>query len=121
MDGALEFEIRETTGAKAAINIAKCKYAEMYREHGLEAFGYLLSCGRDYEMIDGSSDFAGSSPVAYGKRVWPLFTSVFHTGAIDDWELDTHSQTKFFHLIMDLFFQGRVMAGKAIGLLEVKS
>ena len=51
--GALEFEIVETSSTKAAINITRCKYAEMYREHGLEEFGYLLSCGRDYAMIEG--------------------------------------------------------------------
>jgi len=51
--GALEFEILETSSTKAAINITRCKYAEMYREHGLEEFGYLLSCGRDYAMIEG--------------------------------------------------------------------
>ncbi len=51
--GALEFELLEATPAKAAINVTRCKYAEMYREHGLEEFGFLLSCGRDFALMQG--------------------------------------------------------------------
>ena len=25
----------------------------MYKEHGLEEFGYLLSCGRDFDLLAG--------------------------------------------------------------------
>jgi predicted hydrocarbon binding protein len=68
-DGALEFEIIETGSSKAAINITRCKYAEMYREHGLEEFGYLLSCGRDYAMIKGFNpniDFTRTQTIMEG-------------------------------------------------------
>jgi hypothetical protein len=51
--GALDMEILETGGKTAAFNVTKCKYAEMYKELGLEAFGALLSCGRDHAMIEG--------------------------------------------------------------------
>ena len=51
--GAQEFELLESTSTKAAINITRCKYAEMYREHGLEEFGFLLSCGRDFALMQG--------------------------------------------------------------------
>jgi len=51
--GALEIQILETSSQKLAFNITKCKYAEMYKEHGLEEFGYLLSCGRDYALVEG--------------------------------------------------------------------
>ncbi len=51
--GALEFEVVEITPERIAVNITRCKYAEMYREHGLSEFGSLLSCGRDYALIEG--------------------------------------------------------------------
>jgi fumarate reductase iron-sulfur subunit len=51
--GALEIEMLKTGSQKAAFNITRCKYAEMYKAHGLEEFGYLLSCGRDYALIEG--------------------------------------------------------------------
>ncbi len=53
MGGALEFQIVETTPARAAIDVTRCRYAEMYKEHGLEKFGYLLSCGRDFALMEG--------------------------------------------------------------------
>jgi len=51
--GALEFDVLEATPAKASINVTRCKYAEMYREHGLEEFGVLLSCSRDFALMEG--------------------------------------------------------------------
>ena len=51
--GSQEAETVEATPRKLAINITRCKYAEMYREHGLEEFGYLLSCGRDFALMEG--------------------------------------------------------------------
>lgn len=53
MGGALELEVLETTPSRVAFNITRCRYAEMYRKHGLEEFGYLLSCGRDFALIAG--------------------------------------------------------------------
>ena len=51
--GALEVEIIDSPGHKAALNVTRCRYAEMYRKHGLEDFGFLLSCGRDFELMAG--------------------------------------------------------------------
>ena len=51
--GALEFDIVETSDTRAAVNVTRCKYAEMYKEHGLEAYGYLLGCGRDFALMEG--------------------------------------------------------------------
>ena len=51
--GGQEAETVEATPRKVAINIVRCKYAEMYRKHGLEEFGYLLSCGRDFALMEG--------------------------------------------------------------------
>ena len=51
--GALEFQVLEANPSKASINVTRCKYAEMYRKHGLEEFGSLLSCGRDFAFMEG--------------------------------------------------------------------
>lgn len=51
--GALEFDIVETTDKKASVNVTRCKYAEMYKEQGLEEYGYLLGCGRDFALMEG--------------------------------------------------------------------
>jgi fumarate reductase iron-sulfur subunit len=51
--GMLEFHIVEDSPARVAMNVNRCKYAEMYAEHGLQEYGYLLSCGRDFALIDG--------------------------------------------------------------------
>jgi fumarate reductase iron-sulfur subunit len=53
MGGALEFDVVETSATKAGINVTRCKYAEMYKEHGLEDFGFMLSCGRDFALMEG--------------------------------------------------------------------
>jgi len=46
-------EVLEATPKKLSINVFRCKYAEMYRRHGLEDVGYLLSCGRDFALMEG--------------------------------------------------------------------
>jgi hypothetical protein len=51
--GGQEEEIVESTPRKLSINVIRCKYAEMYRKHGLEEFGFLFSCGRDFALMEG--------------------------------------------------------------------
>lgn len=51
--GALEFDFLEAGEKRAAVNVTRCRYAETYREHNLEEFGFLLSCSRDYAMLKG--------------------------------------------------------------------
>lgn len=51
--GALEEEIIEFTETTYAFNVTKCMYAERYRELGIEAFGYCLSCCRDEPFAQG--------------------------------------------------------------------
>lgn len=34
-------------------NVTRCRYAEMYKEMGLEEIGFLLSCNRDSKFIEG--------------------------------------------------------------------
>ncbi|HVN24570.1 MAG TPA: L-2-amino-thiazoline-4-carboxylic acid hydrolase [Syntrophorhabdales bacterium] len=46
-------ETIEATPRKLSTNVFRCKYAEMYRRHGLEDVGYLLSCGRDFALMEG--------------------------------------------------------------------
>jgi fumarate reductase iron-sulfur subunit len=51
--GAHEIELLEASPKKVAMNITRCRYAEMYREHGLQELGVLLSCGRDFALMEG--------------------------------------------------------------------
>jgi fumarate reductase iron-sulfur subunit len=53
MGGALEIDMVDATPSRIAINVTRCRYAEMYKEHGLDEFGYLLSCGRDFALMEG--------------------------------------------------------------------
>ena len=53
MGGTLETEPVAETPGKIGLNVTRCRYAEMYKEHGLEEFGYLLSCGRDFALMEG--------------------------------------------------------------------
>lgn len=50
---ALEFDVIEATPVKVSINVTRCKYAEMYRELGLQEFGSVLSCARDFAFMEG--------------------------------------------------------------------
>lgn len=52
-DGSLEYELLENTSNSAALNITRCKYAEMYRKHGLQEFGFHMSCARDSYSFEG--------------------------------------------------------------------
>jgi hypothetical protein len=51
--GALEFEPPTLEPGRAAINITKCRYAEMYERLGVKELGSLLSCGRDRALFKG--------------------------------------------------------------------
>ena len=51
--GALEIEIRRKTKRQFDFDVTRCRYAEMYRAMGIEEFGALLSCNRDYSLIEG--------------------------------------------------------------------
>jgi hypothetical protein len=51
--GALEVEVLEATDRRCSFNVTRCKYAEMYERLGLEEFGLLFSCSRDFAFIGG--------------------------------------------------------------------
>ncbi|HSR12384.1 MAG TPA: L-2-amino-thiazoline-4-carboxylic acid hydrolase [Thermodesulfobacteriota bacterium] len=52
-EDALRLEVKEETDTKYAFNVTRCRYAEMYKELGVQDFGALLSCGRDAALIVG--------------------------------------------------------------------
>ncbi len=52
-DGALELDILEQREGRLDFNVTRCRYAEMYRALGIPELGTVLSCNRDYALIDG--------------------------------------------------------------------
>lgn len=52
-DDALQTETLVENGQHFEFNVVRCRYAEMYREMGLQEIGHLLSCNRDASFCDG--------------------------------------------------------------------
>lgn len=52
-NGALEFEIIESTPSRYSFDVTRCKYAEMYNELGFGDLGDIFSCTRDFEFCSG--------------------------------------------------------------------
>jgi hypothetical protein len=52
-NGALEIDVIEQTEQTFSFNVRRCRYAEMYRALGLGELGGLLSCNRDFAMVEG--------------------------------------------------------------------
>ena len=52
-DNALEMDMLEVTDSKLSFNVTRCLYAEMYRAVGIPELGALLSCNRDWALIQG--------------------------------------------------------------------
>ena len=52
-DDALELEVLEQDKERFAFNVRRCRYAEMYRELGIPELGAVLSCNRDFSLIEG--------------------------------------------------------------------
>jgi len=50
---ALRIDFLEKSDSQLNFNVTRCRYAEMYREMGLEDIGDILSCGRDGSFCDG--------------------------------------------------------------------
>jgi len=53
--GALEIDVLAEGPDRLDFNVTRCRYAEMYRELGLEDLGGSLSCCRDFALIEGFS------------------------------------------------------------------
>lgn len=50
---ALEIEILEQNEERYDFNVTRCRYAEMYRSLGMGELGAVLSCNRDYSLVEG--------------------------------------------------------------------
>lgn len=53
--GSLKVEIIANGPDHLDFNVARCRYAEFYKELGLADIGFLVHCNRDHAMIDGFS------------------------------------------------------------------
>ena len=53
---ALTIEVKERSDTRYRYNVTRCKYAEMYRDMGLDEIGHLLSCQRDGTFCEGYDD-----------------------------------------------------------------
>jgi hypothetical protein len=52
-DNALEIDVRKQEEDSLHFNVTGCQYAEMYKDLGIPELGCLLSCNRDYALIEG--------------------------------------------------------------------
>jgi len=52
-DDALTIEVVEQSEERYGFNVTRCRYAEMYRELGIPELGAVLSCNRDFSLIEG--------------------------------------------------------------------
>ena len=50
---ALEMDMLKNDPHDLHFNVTRCRYAEMYRDLGIPELGCLLSCNRDYALIEG--------------------------------------------------------------------
>jgi hypothetical protein len=51
--GALEIDVIAEEEGILAFNVTRCRYAEMYRELEMARLGPMLSCARDFALIEG--------------------------------------------------------------------
>ena len=51
--GSLEIDVLAASDTQFDFNVTRCRYAETYREMGLEKIGHLLSCNRDGSFCEG--------------------------------------------------------------------
>ena len=50
---AMDMQVLEQSGYRFAFDVHRCRYAEMYRELGAPELGLLLSCSRDFALVEG--------------------------------------------------------------------
>lgn len=50
---ALEIEVLQQDDERYDFNVTRCRYAEMYRSLGMAELGAVLSCNRDYSLVEG--------------------------------------------------------------------
>ena len=52
-DNALEIDLLEQNDQTLSFNVTRCRYAELYKALGIPELGAVLSCNRDYALIEG--------------------------------------------------------------------
>jgi hypothetical protein len=52
-DNALEMDVIEQSEKVLSFNVTRCRYAELYESLGIRAMGAILSCTRDFALVDG--------------------------------------------------------------------
>lgn len=52
-DNSIQTEVLELTRKKFSFNVFRCRYAEMYYHLGIPELGKMLSCDRDFALIEG--------------------------------------------------------------------
>jgi predicted ArsR family transcriptional regulator len=52
-DEALEIEVLQQNEEQFDFNVTRCRYAELYHELGIQELGAVLSCNRDFSLIEG--------------------------------------------------------------------
>ncbi len=52
-DNAILTEVLELSNKRFSFNVFRCRYAEMYHHLGIPELGKILSCERDYALIEG--------------------------------------------------------------------
>ena len=50
---AYRMDVLEQSEEKFSFNVTRCRYAEMYRALGIPEIGALLSCNRDFSLVEG--------------------------------------------------------------------
>ncbi|MBM4412306.1 MAG: hypothetical protein FJ040_02490 [Chloroflexi bacterium] len=52
-DDALRIDVVSRNDTEFGFNVTRCRYAELYRSLGIPELGAVLSCNRDYALIEG--------------------------------------------------------------------
>ena len=50
---ALEMDMLENSDKRLDFNVTRCRFAELYRDLGIPELGAVLSCNRDFSLIEG--------------------------------------------------------------------
>ncbi|MBP6775464.1 MAG: L-2-amino-thiazoline-4-carboxylic acid hydrolase [Gemmatimonadaceae bacterium] len=53
LNDALKIDVLAQDEQRYDFNVTRCRYAEMYRELGIPELGAVLSCNRDFSLIEG--------------------------------------------------------------------
>jgi L-2-amino-thiazoline-4-carboxylic acid hydrolase len=53
---ALRLETLERTSERFSFNVTRCRYAELYQSLGIPEVGALLSCNRDFSLVEGFNE-----------------------------------------------------------------